>query len=90
MKVHWYTYIVLCADNTLYTGITTDLKRRVEEHNSGMKGARYTRSRRPVKLMYSEIFSSRSKALSREAVIKKMKATKKKALVAAFKDQYKA
>ena len=48
----WYTYIVQCADLSLYTGITTDLLRRIEEHNSSPNGARYTRARRPVQLVY--------------------------------------
>ena len=79
-KNSWYTYIVRCADNTLYTGITTDLDRRIREHNCSDKGARYTRSRRPVELVYSESFSSRSKAAKRETVIKKMRPEAKKVL----------
>jgi len=60
-----------CADGTLYTGISTDLERRVEEHNSSLKGAKYTRTRRPVKLVYSEIHEDRSSASKREYEIKK-------------------
>ena len=67
----YYTYILLCADNTLYTGITTDLERREEEHNNSDKGAKYTRVRRPVKLVYSEKFEDRSTASKREYYIKK-------------------
>lgn len=67
----YYVYIVECADDTLYTGIATDIKRRIEEHNSSHKGAKYTRTRRPVKLVYSEEFSDRSRASSREYEIKK-------------------
>ncbi len=60
-----------CADGTLYTGVTTDLKRRVEEHNTSPKGAKYTRARRPVVLRYSEPFQTRSEACVREAQLKK-------------------
>ena len=67
----YYVYILECADNTLYTGITTDLERRVTEHNSSSKGARYTRTRRPVRLVYSEACEDRSSASKREYVIKK-------------------
>jgi len=60
-----------CVDDTLYTGITTDLERRVEEHNSSTKGAKYTCSRRPVTLVYSENHEDRSMASRREYKIKK-------------------
>lgn len=66
-----FVYIVRCADDTLYTGYTTDLSRRILEHNSTKVGAKYTKARRPVVLVYSESFRSRSKAQSREAEIKK-------------------
>jgi putative endonuclease len=68
----YYLYILKCRDKTLYTGITTDLKRRIEEHNIGKVGARYTRSRRPVELAYSKKFKSRSSASKEECRIKKM------------------
>jgi len=68
----WFIYIVRCADNSLYTGITTDLKRRVDEHNTGVVGAKYTRSRRPVKMVYHERAENRSQASRREYQIKKM------------------
>ena len=69
----WYVYIVRCADDTLYTGITTGPARRVQEHNSdGRQGARYTSSRRPVSLVYVEGAPSRSVATQRELIIKKM------------------
>jgi len=78
----WNTYIVRCADNTLYTGVCTDLKRRIEEHNSStLLAARYTRSRRPVTLVYSEQLSSRSEACRRESQIKKLTREKKLALI---------
>ncbi len=65
-----YTYILLCADNTLYTGITTNLERRVHEHNHSPLWATYTKSRRPVSLVRSSNFSSRSEASSEEYRIK--------------------
>ncbi len=67
----YYVYILECADGTLYTGIATDLQRRLEEHNSSDKGAKYTRSRRPVRLVYNEVFPDRSSASRREYAIKK-------------------
>ncbi|MCD7952557.1 MAG: GIY-YIG nuclease family protein [Synergistaceae bacterium] len=66
-----YTYILRCADGTLYTGWTNDLKRRLEAHNAG-KGAKYTRQRLPVELFYYESFETKEEAMSREASIKKM------------------
>ncbi len=68
----WYVYILECRDKTLYTGITTDLKRRVEEHNSSNLGAKYTRYRRPVKLIYSVRRKDKSKASIEECRIKKL------------------
>ena len=67
----YYVYMVKCADDTLYTGIATELDRRVEEHNSSDKGAKYTRVRRPVELVYSETCPDRSTASKREYEIKK-------------------
>ncbi|WP_295418055.1 GIY-YIG nuclease family protein [Sulfurovum sp.] len=63
--------MVQCADGTLYTGIATELERRIEEHNSSDKGAKYTRVRRPVTLVYSETYPDRSSASKREYEIKK-------------------
>jgi len=74
----YYLYMVLCADDTLYTGITTDLERRVEEHNSSNKGAKYTRARRPVILVYNEVYENRSEASKREYFIKKKMSHKDK------------
>ena len=69
----YYTYILTCADNTLYCGITTDIKRRIEEHNTdNKKGAKYTRTRRPVKMVYFAEFPDRIRACKEEARIKKM------------------
>jgi putative endonuclease len=70
----YLVYIVKCSDNTFYTGIAKDLKKRLREHNGEIKGgAIYTRSRRPVVLKYSEKFKNRSDALKREYEIKQMK-----------------
>lgn len=67
----YYVYIVKCADETLYTGIATELERRIDEHNGSDKGAKYTRTRRPVTLVYSEEYTDRSLASKREYEIKK-------------------
>ena len=75
-----------CADGSLYTGITTDLERRIAEHNGdGPAGARYTRSRRPVQLVYRESARSRSAASQREAALKRLDRARKLALCAAGK-----
>ena len=75
-----YVYILSCADGTFYTGWTTHLEERVNTHNQG-KGANYTRSRRPVKLLYWEEYSDRGEALRREAAIKKMSRKQKEELI---------
>ncbi len=75
-----YVYVIECGDGTLYTGYTTDVERRVAEHNAG-KGARYTRGRTPVELAHVEDFASRSAALQREHEIKQLPRAKKKQLV---------
>jgi putative endonuclease len=77
----YYLYIIKCADKTLYTGITTDLKRRMTEHNSTKLGAKYTSSRRPVKIVYSQKFKNRSAASKEEARIKKLKKFEKLELI---------
>ncbi|MGM0548052.1 MAG: GIY-YIG nuclease family protein [Bacillota bacterium] len=74
-----YIYIVECKDGTFYTGYTTNVKRRVEEHNAGV-GAKYTRGRSPVKLRHQESFDSRSKAQKREYQIKQLPRSKKEEL----------
>ncbi|MDH3360605.1 MAG: GIY-YIG nuclease family protein, partial [Desulfobulbaceae bacterium] len=79
--LHWRVYIVACADGTLYTGITKDLSRRLDEHNQGLVGAKYTRSRRPVRLVYYEKVADRSAAAKREYAIKKLPLAGKVALV---------
>ena len=70
--MHYFIYILRCSDDTLYTGITTDIDRRIKEHNTSLKGAKYTRYRRPVKLVYKEKQEDKSSALKREHEIKKM------------------
>lgn len=80
----WHVYMVRCSDGTLYTGITNDLEKRIEAHNSGKEGARYTRSRRPVKLVYAEQAGSKSAAARLEYQIKKLPRSKKKGLVSNF------
>ncbi|NHM14910.1 hypothetical protein GMI68_09115 [Eggerthellaceae bacterium zg-886] len=67
----YWVYVVECADGTLYTGYTTDVERRVQEHNSG-QGAKYTRSRRPVSCVHAEELPDKSAALRREAAVKRM------------------
>jgi len=78
----WYVYLLHCADDTYYTGITTDPKRRLLEHNeNNKKAAKYTRARRPVKMVYFELCESRSDAGVREYEIRKLPKTKKISLV---------
>lgn len=80
-RAAWFVYMLRCADGTLYTGITTDIDRRLAEHNGeGGLGARYTRSRRPVILAYSEPAASRAEASRREAAIKQLDRMRKLAL----------
>ena len=74
-------YILRCADKTLYTGITVDLKRRVKEHNHSKLGAKYTRARRPVKIVYSKKFRNRSLASKAESQIKQMTRQEKLKLI---------
>ncbi len=78
----YYAYLLECADGTLYAGSTSDLARRVEEHNSSPKGAKYTRARRPVVLKYSEPFATLSEAAKREAALKRLSRSEKLALFA--------
>jgi putative endonuclease len=83
MASDWFVYILRCADDTLYTGVTTDVARRVAEHNDSPKGAKYTRVRRPVALAHQEAFPDRSQACVREAAIKKLSREEKLALMSA-------
>lgn len=75
-----YVYILMCSDDTLYTGWTTNLKHRVAVHNSG-KGAKYTRSRRPVELVYYEEYDDKIEAQRRERAIKKLTRVEKEKLI---------
>ena len=80
----YHTYILECADKTLYTGITTDLKRRIAEHNNATLGAKYTSSRRPVKLVYSKKFINRALASKEEVRIKRLNKLEKLELIKGF------
>ncbi len=77
----WYVYIVLCADQSLYTGITKDPTRRVKEHNTSAKGAKSLRFKRPVELVYSEIYPTHQEAARREREIKTWKRSVKLQLI---------
>ncbi|MFZ2187129.1 MAG: GIY-YIG nuclease family protein [Candidatus Moraniibacteriota bacterium] len=82
MKKNLYAlYMLRCADGTLYTGITVDVRRRISEHNSSSLGAKYTRGRRPVKLVFSKLFRNRSEASGEEARIKKLSRAEKLAMI---------
>ena len=82
----WFVYMVECRDGTLYTGVTTDLARRVAEHNESARGARYTRSRRPVNLICAREAASRSAALREEARIKRLTRSQKLKLAAELQE----
>lgn len=77
----YIVYIVKCADKTLYTGYTNNLEKRLKEHNTGKAGAKYTRSRRPVELVYFKKFKTNSLALKSEAKIKKLSREEKFELI---------
>ena len=83
--MEYWVYILRCSDDTLYTGITNDLEHRVNVHNSG-KGAKYTRSRHPVMVVYKELCADKSAALQREIMIKNMTRQDKLGLVSQHKD----
>lgn len=76
-----HAYILLCADNTLYCGSTVDLAKRLLQHNNAKAGAHYTKTRRPVKLVYKQGFRNLSKARAREAALKRLTRTQKLALI---------
>lgn len=76
----WYLYILRCGDNTLYTGITTQVEKRLEAHRAG-KGAKYTRGRGPLELVYREVCSSHSQALKREIEVKALSKGEKETLI---------
>lgn len=80
----WYVYLLRCADNSLYTGVTTDIERRIHQHNHCNKlGAKYTRVRRPVVLAYSEKATNRQSACQREYQLKQLSKKKKEQLILA-------
>ena len=82
MKHAWHIYILECADSTLYTGIARDIEKRLRQHNGeALGGPRYTRGRRPVKLVWCDIAPDRGAALRREAAIKKMSRVRKLRLI---------
>ena len=82
MSAQNYTYILECADGTFYCGWTNDLEKRVQAHNAG-KGAKYTKTRRPVVLRYHEIFSTKQEAMKREWALKQLSRKEKLQLIAA-------
>ncbi len=77
----WYCYLARCSDGSLYAGVTTDLQRRMAEHNAG-RGAKYTRSRRPITLVWWERWATPSEALKREAEIRAWRKSRKEAFIA--------
>lgn len=81
-----YTYIVECSDGTLYTGWTNNLEKRLEAHNAG-KGAKYTKPRRPVKIVYKELFETKEEAMSREFAIKQLSRIEKLKLIDLMKEE---
>ncbi len=80
----YFVYLVACADTTLYTGVTTDVARRVLEHNTSKKGAKYTSSRRPVTLVFSKKYKSRSAAQIAEAKMKKLSRAAKLSIIKSY------
>ena len=80
MESNWYLYMLRCGDGTLYTGITTDVEKRLETHRAG-KGAKYTRGRLPLEVVYRECCGTHSDALKREAAIKRMTRQEKETLL---------
>ncbi len=83
----YYAYMVICSDNTIYSGFTTNLEKRINTHNSG-KGAKYTRTRTPVHLVYWEEFYDKSNALKKEYALKKLTRTKKLELISNFNKNF--
>lgn len=81
MKPSWFVYILKCSDNSLYTGITTNTERRIAEHNASKRGAKYTRMRQPVELVYSVKAKNRSDAAAKEAALKKLSRSEKLILI---------
>jgi putative endonuclease len=87
MSQHWFTYLLRCNDNSLYAGVTTDLNRRLAEHNNDNRlSAKYTRARRPVTLVYAESCINRQTACQREYQLRKLPKHKKEQLVCQYKN----
>jgi len=84
--MNWQVYMILCSDDSLYTGITTDVSRRLEQH-AARRGARYFRARRPREIVYLESGHSRSSASRREALIKRLKRADKQALIGSERNE---
>ena len=83
-EAEWRVYLLQCADESLYAGVTTDINRRLQQHNGLLPGgARYTRGRRPAKVVWSEVCGSKSEALQREAAVRRLSRRQKQALIAA-------
>ncbi len=85
--MNWQVYIILCTDNSLYTGITNDIERRMQQH-AASRGAKYFRGRKPQQLVYLENDHTRSSASKREAAIKKLKRPEKEALIASAMNEF--
>ena len=85
--MNWQVYIILCTDNSLYTGITNDIERRMLQH-AASRGAKYFRGRKPQQLVYLENDHTRSSASKREAAIKKLKRPEKEALIASAMNEF--
>jgi putative endonuclease len=81
LLMKWYVYMLRCADNSLYTGATTDVARRFKEHTGGKLGAKYTRSNKPESITYTATFKTRSEAQIEEARIKKLSKAEKESLI---------
>jgi len=86
----WWVYLLRCDDNSLYAGVTTDIARRLHEHNTSKLGAKYTRARRPVTLAYQEKAENRSDACSREYQIRKLSKINKEKLINIYNNQDKS
>ena len=86
MDSQWYLYILRCGDGTLYTGITNDIEKRLEAHRTG-KGAKYTRGRGPLELIYQETCESHSRALKRELEVKKLSRLQKEQMIKNYKQE---
>ena len=83
-EAEWRVYLLQCADESLYAGITTDINRRLQQHNGELPGgARYTRGRQPVRVVWSEVCGSKSSALRREAAVRRLNRRQKQGLIAA-------